>query len=286
MEAAIGYQQLHSENGEREFSVVSARRDDIVLLRDAVVSRRGHLVGVASTGIGPERADDPFSDDDRLRAWLTEMAELLTVKSVDLPVLLPPKVPLSPKQRGLIAAALALVAVLACWAHYSLATQPALDSLRAEKKRYDDADKNFKDRDKAEADMRARIQETMQSIDFVKKSVDAASLQRDRLGKFMEHVAQECDAAKKRKDELLITRIDFPGGEPCVHGFVLEPRVASDFAHQLGPAAAKLGWHLEAPKANAQYLLSSGAPWEFEIRFKDVLPVPEQPKKSPPSRKK
>ena len=180
LEAAIGYQQLHSENGEREFSVVSARRADIVLLRDAVVNRSGRLVGVASTGIGPEGVD-PFSDDDRLRVWLRDTAQLLLVKSVDLPVLLPPKVPLSPQLRGLIAAGLALAAAFLCWAHYSVATQPQINRLRAELENFETVDKTFKDRDKAAADLRGKIQETAFSIELARKSVEAASLQRDRL---------------------------------------------------------------------------------------------------------
>ena len=99
-------------------------------------------------------------------------------------------------------------------------------------------------------------------------------------------MAEECETANKRKEALLITRIDFPAGEPCIHGFVMEPHMASDFAHELGPAVAKLGWHLEAPNTNASYILNNGAPWEFKICFKDVLVVPEPAKKTLQSKRK
>ena len=169
------------------------------------------------------------------------------------------------KQRKALAALFALVVAALCGAHYFLWFERVSGELRAELKKYQTAQAKLSDLEKQILDFDKKKLEQTSKNETQKRVLSAIELQRLRFGKLFARLSEQTD------EELLVRKIDAPGGEPCIHGWCLQPQAPAHLAYNLTESSAILGWSALAPKSKAQEKLPGGGPWEFDLQLRDVI---------------
>lgn len=273
-ESLVAYEQTSAAAGEREFSVLQARRDDVETIRDSIAKRGGRLKGILSPSGFPMNYPAAGASEEAWNVWLADAANQLSANSRRRELkralaIEPPARAMSSGTRLLLSLAFAAIVILGCTLHHKLLAEPYAAKLRSDIKTSQDAKSSLDALDKQIAQLNSQKGDTERKIEHVKKTIDAVTVQRERIAGFLAMVAQE------RTDEIVILKIDNTGGEPSVHGLCMKPHLASDFAHKLGERSIALGWQPQTPKSQAKNLLPTGGPWTFELHFKDVLTTPE-----------
>ena len=80
--------------------------------------------------------------------------------------------------------------------------------------------------------------------------------------------------ARRGQDDILIHKIEGTEDEVVLHGLCLETQFADNLAGALASALAEAlgpeGWQVQPPTRQSKEMLTSGGPWEFEVRIRDA----------------
>ncbi len=220
-----------------------------------------------------------LEDAASLRKWVTACAGRLAGKADGLPLVRAAARPMSGLRRSILAVGMTLVTLGACSAHYYLWLEPRAVAVRGELQKAQEPAKA-----QAELDAQIKTLETRRAalqpqVAKVQDNNEAILRQRQRLAVLLKFLAEQ------RQEDLLIQKIDGTGGEPRVFGLCLRPELADQFATTLGQTLAPQGWEVEVALTQAQHVKADGAPWAFELQFKEKprgtaslsYPAPAQP---------
>jgi Tfp pilus assembly protein PilN len=231
-----------------------------------------HTETLRGTGVAPDAAVAgdrvvDLNDTLQLEAWLAAWAGQLAKEQVGLPLVAPPRRPLSAGKLWAVAAAVALFGVAVCVGHYKylqhregvLAAEIA--SLKEPKQELEDATKKADGLDKQLTEIRQQTAEQRENLEYFQQVMLA---QRRRFARLLAVLARQSN------DGLLIQAVEGDGTEVTVHGICLAPELANRLATRLNQELASLGWQVDPPEKEAQVLLTGGGPWKFELRLTEV----------------
>jgi hypothetical protein len=231
-----------------------------------------HTETLRGTGVAPDAAVAgdrvvDLNDALQLEAWLAAWAGQLAKEQVGLPLVAPPRRPLSAGKLWAVAAAVTLFTVAVCVGHYKYlqhregVLEAEIAALEEPKQELEDAKETADGLDKQVTELRQQTAEQRDNLEYFQRVMIA---QRRRFAWLLAVLARQAD------DGVLIQQVEGDGVEVTVHGICLAPELANRLATRLSQELASLGWQVEPPEKEAQVLLTDGGPWKFELRLTEV----------------
>ena len=218
-------------------------------------------VAVAAPATSDGQAVVRLDDENGLRAWLTAWAAVLAGKTPAVPLVKPPRRPMSVGQRRGLAVAFGLIAAIACASHYMLLdasiknTQEHLRAANGPGQKLGAMQKQYKD-------FQAKSEQSKTQKEKLDWQIARFDSQRQRLARLFACFCEHCP------EDLFVEKIENHGGEPCVFGMCWEPELADQLANKLSQVLPECGWKVETPKKTTQALVPGGGPCKFEIQFR------------------
>jgi hypothetical protein len=218
-------------------------------------------VGVAEPPTSDSQSVTRLDDENGLRVWLTTWAAVLAAKTPAVPLVKPPRRPMSVGQRRGLAVAFGLIAAIACASHYILLdgsiknTQDRLRAANEPGQRLSAMQKQYKE-------FQAKAEQSKTHKEKLDWQIVRLDSQRQRLARLFACFCEHCP------EDLFVEKIENHGGEPCVFGVCWEPELADQLANKLSHVLPECGWKVETPKKTTQALVPGGGPCKFELQFR------------------
>lgn len=199
-------------------------------------------------------------DEKTLHTWFTAWHQALSASTPALPVLVPPAQPMSAVSRVWLSVATTAIALVLCFAHWSL-TERQLQQAQAEVKTLT-----------AQAKQRDELQKTSAEVNKLRTELEASRrLQAQALRGFGALLSA---VAELRPQGLLVRTLKEPVGttsstrytgmEAMVSGLCTQQELAAEFSRSLGTRLTPVGWSVRPARTTAR--LAGGTPtWDFEI---------------------
>ena len=228
--------------------------------------------GVAVEELGPGRVvslEESAGTERFLLAWAGQLAG----QDSSLPVVRPPKRPMSTASRRALAAALGLVTLVACIGLH-LALESHRNSLIADTAKLKEPAEQLATLKKEAEALQTRQGELTKACRKLTEDLahyqHVMRSQRQRLATMMTVLAQ------RSSDQMVIRKIDGAEDEIVLHGVCLQPESASALAASLAAALGPQGWQVQPPNRLSREMLVGGGPWDFELRIKEATAQPTQ----------
>lgn len=230
----------------------------------------GPGVAVPAEKLG-EEAEPVLRLDERtdIEPWLAGWASLAGSSDPPVPLVRPPRRPVS--RRTKVAAAMALTALVlaACVAHgywMSQRKQSVTDeiaSLNELKKEKRALDKRLAEAEKSEREIQGQLTAVRGQLQGMQAM---ASGQRGRFALLLELLSA------LRGEDLVIERLESGKEGVKLTGLALNPGTATRLAKSLHSELLEVGWHVQTPMQEGRNQLVNGGPWTFTIELRDVPP--------------
>ncbi len=205
-------------------------------------------------------------DGSTLRGWLESWAAVLADARPAVPLLRPAPQPLSPTARGAIAAGLAALTALGCYAHYQwqrgLLADLAREQARAQQPQQtlDDLKKEATPLEKHRLELEKVTLAIEQDLTHVRAQVQ---LNRARVSRLLESLAAH------HHEELVVQQIAGQGSEVRVSGLCLQVGRANELASRLQRDVAEFGWQVLPAEVTDEPARAPGGPWKFTIVLRE-----------------
>jgi hypothetical protein len=222
------------------------------------------LIGPGVVATAPNLANTTTLDREAaLTSWLSSWAKQLDGKTVAVPMLRPPKKPMSAGVRYAISVGLAVAVLLCCGSvHYALDSAVKRDG--AELKRFQDQGKKLADLQKQVEDHKTKQKELEKEKDHLEKTMKVLAMHRQRLARFMTTLKE------LYPEHLYVEKIEVESGEPRLRGHCMQPELADQFANKIAAALLEQGWEVQTSDKAALKRAANGAPWSFDIQLKSA----------------
>lgn len=204
--------------------------------------------------LAEEAAPCNLEETHGLEAWLRGWAEVLRSRHPSVPHLRAPARSLTGNERLAIALWLGLLVGALCFAHARFLVEPAQASALAELKELQDRQNSLKAAGKLLEAKQAERKKLLLDNDGSRLALRALEMQRERFSGLL------ADLAKQPSRDWFLRKIDYPGGELCLHGTCARPLLAGDVARHMAGSVSDLGWRLHEPRADALQLAPDGGP--------------------------
>lgn len=231
-------------------------------VREASLVAGGVVMPTELIGSQPRWLDEEAT----LGAWLTAWAAHLTGSAADVPLVRPPKRPMSQQVRTAVMAGLAAAVALACLGHFAfvksrtVALEKRLDSLQGPAKRLSDLERQY---EQAQQNLR-QTRDEVRSLEAAHAHCGRVlEVQRTRLTALLNALARHCP------DNVVIDRLGGQAGDVRVHGLSLDPQLALQLAQGLENEITALGWQVETPRQQLREM-PGGRLWDFEVTLKET----------------
>lgn len=234
--------------------------------------------GLHATGAVPRGDLSPdtwvsLGEESGLRILLEAWARQIQSGEPALPVLHPPRRPMSASTRGAIAAGLAAAVLALCLGHYFLiesqrnSLAALTQQLRQPAQQLAELKKETEKTQKTATELRTACDTLAADLALCRRLLQQ---QRHRLAAMLGVLAERCP------EELLIQRIE--GGDQGVllQGVCLQPELVNGLAANLATKLSPLGWLVNPPGKHSLDQLDNGGPWSFEIQMQEA-PVEAAP---------
>ncbi len=207
-----------------------------------------------------------LEDQVALGEWLQAWARRLAGRLPGVPLIHPPKRPLSAGRRRGLAVLLSLVALAVCVGQHVFIQskcedlQAKIKALHQPRKEFDRLVKQSDKLEKDKAELDGEVGTLRGNIEQFDRVLQA---QQRRFARLLAALAEQ------GSDGILVQRIEGAGDEITIHGICLRPELANQLAAGLEESVAPLGWQAEPSDKEAQKLLNDGGPWKFEIHLRE-----------------
>jgi hypothetical protein len=263
----------------RDGKIAAAKVDDTGVGADREAAAEAWRSEAALAGVETLEARGPrafaaadtldLADERVLRAWLAAWNRSLRARSAETPIVTAPARPMTQRQQGMIAAALGLAVLGACYGHHTWASSK-IDQATAEQTRIDAPRKEVESIRQQAASVDKELTKIREETAKAKREIDLAAelfaSHRRRLPELMRLLAADVRSSQA----WVLNEISGSGREMKLVGSTTHPehisRLASDLSIDLEP----LGWGVELPKQDARNALDNGAPWKFELKLVDA----------------
>jgi len=210
--------------------------------------------------------------------WLRAWAERLAGRVAGVPLIRPPKRPLSAGRRRGLAVVLSLAALAICMGQYMLIEsqredlEAQIEALAEPKSEFDALNKQVEKLETQRMELDGAVRTLRADLGRCDQVMRA---QQRRFARLLAVLAEHGD------DGILVQRIDGSGDQVAIQGLCLRPELANRLAAGIEESVARLGWQTEPSNKEAQRLLRDGGPWKFEIHLRENPawrpPVAERP---------
>lgn len=226
------------------------------------VAHRELLLGAEPFYVPDMAPQFTLENEAHLLTWFTAWAHCLVSRQPAVPVVPPPTRQMARQRQVFMAAALGVITLGACVAHFTwLGRQrqersAALQRLQEPAKALSASQKQATELEKDVTTLRERVQGLQRDV---QRLADDLPRQRQRFGRLLELLATQ------QLDDLLVQAIDQQEGHVVVRGIALQPHLAAQFASALTPALQEYGWRVQPPTQQTATAAESGSPWTFTL---------------------
>jgi len=221
-----------------------------------------------------------LSDGPQLRSWLDAWAAHLSGARPTVPLLRPAPQPLSSAARVAIAAGLAAVVAVGCYAHYQW-QRGALADLGKELLKAQKPQEQLEALKRELTPLVKRQQELETDALRIESDLEQARSQvqrsRDRVSRLLESLATH------HHEQMLVQQIVGQNGEVRVSGLCLQVGCANELAARLQRDVDGLGWQVLPADVTDAPARSLAGPWKFTIVLRESVQPAAAPGSAKPS---
>lgn len=220
----------------------------------------------ADGGIAEQDVSFELQDRETLGQWLGLWGRVARKRSPGIPIVRPPRRPLSVQERAAVSVGMAAVALLGCIGYSSYVGH--------EQRKLQAEIEVFSEPGRILAGIKKASDGIAKDVDKKKKEVSelAGDLETCRhvISARQRRIAILLDAlAASRSEHVVVQQIEVTSNQVRIHGLALRPEMSDRLATALKTRLQSLNWYIDPALQTDQLWLGNGGPWQFEIRLVD-----------------